>query len=83
MGEIHLAGFEADGARLIDTHGARVSDEVWALYAAAVERFGARPTLVEWDTDIPALDVLLEEAARADAIVAGPSRTRVAEQALP
>jgi uncharacterized protein (UPF0276 family) len=83
VGEIHLAGFEAHGARLIDTHGARVSEEVWVLYGEALRRFGARPTLVEWDADIPPLDVLLEEAARADAIVASPSRTRLPEQVLP
>jgi len=68
VGEIHVAGHEARGGLLIDTHGARVCDDVWALYARAVERFGPRPTLVEWDTDIPPLDVLLEEAATADGI---------------
>ena len=62
---------------------ARVSDEVWRLYGEAVRRFGARPTLVEWDADIPALDVLLDEAAHADAIVARSSRPLVAEEALP
>ncbi len=62
VGEIHLAGFERAGDLLIDTHGARVSAEVWALYRAALERIGARPTLIEWDTELPALDVLLDEA---------------------
>ena len=61
VGEVHLAGFERAGDLLIDTHGARVSADVWALYGAALARFGPRPTLVEWDTDIPALDVLLDE----------------------
>lgn len=70
VGEIHLAGFERVGDRLVDTHGARVSDDVWALYAAAIARFGPRPTLVEWDTDIPALEVLLDEARKARAILA-------------
>ena len=70
IGEIHLAGFEATADGLIDTHGARVSADVWLLFAEAVARFGPRPTLVEWDTDLPALDVLLEEAAKADAILA-------------
>lgn len=73
IGEIHLAGHarnEADGhIILIDDHGSRVSDEVWALYARALERFGPRPTLIEWDTDIPALAVLLDEARRADAAI--------------
>jgi uncharacterized protein len=67
--EIHLAGYDASGACLIDTHGTAVSDPVWALYRAAVGRFGARPTLIEWDTDIPALSVLLAEARKADAIL--------------
>ncbi len=81
VGEIHLAGYERVGERLVDTHGARVSDEVWRVYAAAIERFGARPTLVEWDTDIPALDVLLEEARKARSILAHPSRETNAEVA--
>lgn len=70
--EIHLAGFAVnhydEGDILIDNHGARVSDDVWALYARAVERFGDVPSLIEWDTDIPDLDVLIEEAHKADAI---------------
>ncbi len=61
VGEIHLAGFEREGGLLVDTHGARVSAEVWALYAAALAGMGPRPTLVEWDVDLPALDVLLDE----------------------
>lgn len=69
IGEIHLAGYEEADGVLIDTHGARVSPEVWKLYEEAVARFGPRPTLVEWDTDIPALDVLLGEAGRANAIL--------------
>lgn len=68
--EIHLGGFAVNchaGAEiLIDDHGARVADEVWTLYGEALERFGAVPTLIEWDTNPPALDVLLQEAARAD-----------------
>lgn len=76
VAEYHLAGFEATDAGLVDTHGARVSDEVWALYAHAVERIGRRPTLVEWDTDIPALDVLLGEARKAGELAAGARRAR-------
>jgi uncharacterized protein (UPF0276 family) len=68
--EIHLAGFEARGERLIDTHGARVAPEVWGLFEAALAAIGPRPTLIEWDTDIPALEVLLEEAAKARAALA-------------
>jgi len=70
--EIHLAGHarnDCDGREiLIDTHGTHVSAEVWALYADAVRRFGNVPTLIEWDTDIPTLDVLVAEAHKADAV---------------
>jgi uncharacterized protein (UPF0276 family) len=72
IGEIHVAGHsrvERGGREiLIDTHGAPVCEDVWRLYAAALERFGDVPTLVEWDTDLPALDTLLAEARRADEI---------------
>jgi hypothetical protein len=61
--EIHVAGHERIGGRLADTPAARVAPAVWELYRDAVARFGARPTLVEWDADIPALEVLLDEAA--------------------
>jgi uncharacterized protein (UPF0276 family) len=69
VAEIHLAGFDASGPCLIDTHGSRAAPPVWALYRAAIERFGPKPTLFEWDTDIPALEVLLDEAAKAQAIL--------------
>jgi uncharacterized protein (UPF0276 family) len=69
VAEIHLAGFDASGACLIDTHGARVAPPVWALYRDAIARFGPRPTLIEWDTDIPSLEVLLDEAAQAQTIL--------------
>jgi hypothetical protein len=74
IGEIHLAGHAlrsfGDGRSIrIDDHGSRVCDEVWALYAEAIGLFGAVPTLVEWDTDVPPLAVLLEEAQRADRIL--------------
>jgi uncharacterized protein (UPF0276 family) len=67
--EMHLAGFDSNGTTLIDTHGKPVADAVWALYRQAVLRFGAIPTLIEWDTDIPALDVLLTEVGKADNIL--------------
>ncbi len=63
--EIHLAGFDSNGDCLIDTHGKPVFDAVWPLYAHSIERLGPKPTLIEWDTDIPALDVLLAEAWKA------------------
>lgn len=71
--EIHLAGFAEksypQGTILIDHHGAPVHEDVWALYRSLVRRIGPRPTLIEWDTNIPELDVLLAEAARADRIL--------------
>ena len=68
IGQIHLAGHAVVDDCLVDTHGSLVGDPVWLLYAEACRRFGPKPTLVEWDTDLPALDVLLAEAARAGAI---------------
>jgi uncharacterized protein (UPF0276 family) len=65
--EIHLAGHLVTEHCLVDHHGDRVADEVWRLYDAALERFGPVPSLIEWDTDIPELDVLLAEAAKARA----------------
>lgn len=70
VGEIHLAGGERTPDGLIDTHGAPVFPEVWALFEETIARMGPQPTLVEWDNDIPSLDVLLGEAARASAILA-------------
>jgi len=67
--EIHLAGYFKSDDCLIDTHGDRVAEPVWRLYQTALERFGAVPTLIEWDTDIPPLAVLLEEAAKARAFM--------------
>jgi len=54
---------------LIDDHGSRVCDDVWDLYAYAIARLGPRPTLIEWDTDVPTLDTLVAEAARADRVL--------------
>lgn len=68
VGEMHLAGFDSNGDCLIDTHGKPVADEVWELYRRAVQRFGRVPTLIEWDTDIPPLSILLGEARKVDAI---------------
>jgi len=66
VAEIHLAGHLRRGDLLIDHHGDRVAQPVWELYQAALGRFDPVPTLIEWDTDIPPLEVLLEEAAKAD-----------------
>lgn len=63
--EMHLAGFETRDEVLIDTHSRLVCQEVWLLFQAALRRYGSRPTLIEWDNDIPALAVLLNEALTA------------------
>jgi len=68
VGEVHVAGYRETGetdAIVIDDHGSRVRPGVWALCAHALQRFGPQPVLVEWDTDLPALEVLLAEASHA------------------
>lgn len=74
VAEIHLAGHchvlpqpgeDAQAEIVVDDHGSRVCTQVWEIYGHAIRRFGAVPTLIEWDTDVPALDVLLDEARRA------------------
>ncbi len=65
VGEYHLAGPSLIEGCLVDTHSAPVFDEVWALYEAALRHIGKRPTLIEWDMDIPSLAVLQGEAAKA------------------
>jgi uncharacterized protein (UPF0276 family) len=70
VGEMHLAGHLVTDDAVIDHHGDRVAAPVWDLYRLALQRFGAVSTLIEWDTDIPALEVLLDEAQRAREIVA-------------
>jgi len=71
VAEIHLAGHcyqnDVHGEIVIDDHSDRVCPEVWQLYRHALQRLGPVPTLIEWDTAIPELDVLLDEAARARA----------------
>ncbi|MEM8571434.1 MAG: DUF692 domain-containing protein [Pseudomonadota bacterium] len=85
VGEIHLAGHavevEADGGRLlIDSHDRRVDAAVWALFERTLERTGPIPTLVEWDSDVPELPVLLEEAAIADRAIARSHNRSVAAE---
>lgn len=70
VGELHLGGHLLTPQAVIDHHGAAVADPVWDLYAAALLRFGAVPTLVEWDTHLPPLDILLGEADKAQAMLA-------------
>lgn len=67
VGEIHLAGYHDTGGLVIDDHGSRVHEPVWQVFAHALRRLGARPTLIEWDTDLPAPAVLLAEAEKAEA----------------
>ena len=71
--EIHLAGYDIEiieGKEVyIDTHGKKIYDGVWDLYRKAIERFGAVPTLIEWDTGVPELSVLMEEKYKAEAII--------------
>ncbi len=78
--QIHLAGYQvnklANGEEIyLDTHGKTVHDSVWLLYQYTIEKFGTVPTLIEWDTDIPDIDILLKEAAKADAILANHNRS--------
>jgi uncharacterized protein (UPF0276 family) len=75
VAELHLGGFvaEEDEANpgqqvLVDTHDQRIAEPAWELYGYALRRFGPRPTLIEWDNDLPSVATLLAEAARADAI---------------
>jgi len=73
VGEVHLAGFQTPtrpGQLVVDDHSAAVQPAVWEVYAAAVRRFGLMPTLIEWDTDVPELEVLLEQARLADEVAA-------------
>ncbi len=79
--EIHVAGYaldEADGRLLIDSHGAPAAQNVWVLYERLIHRCGPKPTLIEWDTNIPAWPVLYAEARKADGYL---SRQRRAEAA--
>ena len=69
VGEIHLAGHAVNDSVLVDDHGSAVCDAVWDLYRYALARLGPRPTLIEWDTNIPALSRLVDEAHRADRIL--------------
>jgi uncharacterized protein (UPF0276 family) len=73
VGEIHLAGhtIDAEGALLIDSHDAPVSDQVWSLYEQFIERIGPRPTLIERDGNVPPFAELIAERERAQAIIRG------------
>ncbi len=67
--EIHLAGYEKMENYLFDTHGYQVHPPVWELYRATIQKMGAVPTLIEWDTDIPTFATLREEAAKSEQVL--------------
>ncbi|MEM6386951.1 MAG: DUF692 domain-containing protein [Pseudomonadota bacterium] len=74
VGEIHLAGHDEDHddhgkPLLIDSHGREVAEPVWSLYEMVIAKGGAKPSLIEWDTDVPEWPVLEAEAARAARIL--------------
>jgi uncharacterized protein (UPF0276 family) len=78
IGEIHLAGHKTkmmsgeDGRSiLIDDHGSAICEQVWQLYSRLIDRVGCKPTLIEWDTDIPDFDVLHQEATKAVSVLSG------------
>jgi hypothetical protein len=76
IAEMHLGGFsiEEDAAPgstvIVDTHGSAIDEAALELYGYALSRFGWKPTLVEWDNDLPTFDALLEQAGRVDAVAA-------------
>ena len=86
VGEIHLGGHDCQADEhgaplLIDSHGAPVADPVWTLYAETIGAAGPRPTLIEWDTDVPDWATLTAEAARAARVLdaaGAPGRTEAA-----
>ena len=81
VSELHLAGYAVDtdsiGAPLlIDAHGTPVADDVWTLFRHVLRRSGPLPTLIEWDNNVPPLATLLQEAAKADAVISTEARRR-------
>lgn len=74
VGEIHLGGHDEDEADhgmplLIDAHGSEVTDPVWKLYDQTIATGGMKPTLVEWDNNVPEWPVLAQEARRAASLL--------------
>lgn len=64
--QFHLAGFEKIEHILVDTHGSAIHEPVWDLYKTAVQRFGHIPTLIEWDNNVPAWNVMMEQVRLAE-----------------
>ena len=79
VAEIHLAGFEMREDILVDTHSRPVCNAVWTLYADTMTMMGSRPTLIEWDNDIPSLTELLAEAAKANHILSIDSKNAASQ----
>ena len=75
VGELHLAGYDDGGSLVIDDHGSRVRAPVWRVFEHALARLGPVPTLIEWDTALPPLAVVMAEAAAAGARLAARSET--------
>jgi uncharacterized protein (UPF0276 family) len=79
IGQYHLGGFEieadesGEGDVFVDTHSVGIDASAWDLYAYVVDRIGPRPTLIEWDNDLPDLAGLIAEATRADVIAGAPT----------
>ena len=78
IGEIHLAGHAVnlfdDGQEIrIHDHGSHVNAAVWTLFEQAIAHAGRVPALIKWDTRIPALEVMQDEAARAETIMSAHS----------
>ncbi len=73
IGQYHLAGHISstieEDSFLIDSHNRQVSDPVWELYEYCIRNIGPRPSLIEWDSDYPALEVLVAEAAKATTVL--------------
>ena len=69
--EIHLAGYQQQENYVLDAHNNPVSEPVWQLYQRLIQRKADIPTLIEWDNDIPALNILLNEREKAENIMHG------------
>jgi uncharacterized protein len=72
--QVHLAGHRRHQDLLLDDHGSAVSEPVWDLYRALIERIGPVPTLIEWENRVPELDVVIDELDRARAIMASAAK---------
>lgn len=79
--QYHLAGYtevEKSGEKvLIDTHNHTVYPPVWTLFEHTIQRHGKKPTLIEWDSEFPELDVLLSECEKAEVILNKSSNLKI------